>query len=403
MALLRPRFTALDLYGPGVAVLSRMPYGGAQPWLTQDQGLRDALSGGFLPLAGPVPVVCGAPVGTRAILGFLEEAGLPAPGDVRAVRGPDEAAAALRALADSGLRIAAQHRQPEAELPAAWCAVPPALVGDLLDKSRLGDLFPPGRLLPRRILDSLPDRPEDLLREGPAILKVATGLPNGGGLGVRPVRDPAEARRACHDLAAGPRWVLEPWQAFTRSVCVHAAVLADGETTGLGAAEQVLAQGYLHEANWSDEASAVPGEVTGSVLEACARAAAQGYRGLAGVDVGFRADGSWAVLDANFRMNASSSLVLFREALDAAGFPCVRRSVRFTGPDLPRMLAAARPFVRGRAFLPLYAADPSAGAHGGEAMLRGIAFGTSRAETEARAREMAERLGPAEAQSLKKA
>lgn len=368
-----------DLYGDGVALSSHLPLEPG-PWVPRDPGLRDAISGAFLPIAGGTPLLCAASVATPAALDLLEEAGLPRPTALRTFRGPAEYLSALARLAADGFTVAFHHPPGEADAAAVTCAVPPSLLGDLLDKANLGRWFDGISLLPRRVLDALPEDPSALLAGGPAMLKVATGAPHGGGLSVRPVRDGAEAEAACAALAEGPRWVLEAFAPFTRSVCVHTAALADGSCRCFGGAEQILEGGVVHTGNWVDAASDVPPDVEAAALEATRRAAVVGYRGLAGFDVGFEASGRWAVVDANFRLNASSTAVLLRNAL-AGAFPGESLLVATLAADsLEPLLGKARRGMARDWLVPLYAHDPAAGSGRGPALLRSLIRGASRPE-----------------------
>jgi hypothetical protein len=388
MARLQSRWMASDFYGPGVAVASHLPLS-AGPWAPAHPGLRNALSGGFLPLAGDVPVVCAAAVATPEILDLMVEAGLPRPTRLHTFRDPAEYVPMLARIAASGLRLAIQHPHPPDEADPAACAVDPGLLAKLMDKAHLGDLFSPEHLLPRRILTALPERCEDLLREGPAVLKAATGQANGGGLGVRPVRTPAEAEAACQDLGPGPRWVLEAWEPFVHTVCVHTAALADGRAVFFGAAEQVFDSPFRHSGNWADAMADTSEEVARAAVDATARAAAQGYRGPAGFDVGFGAHGKWWVIDANFRLNASTTMMLLREPILRTLGSSALRLCRWRSGDFHALLPAVRRYLRRGWLVPLYAYDPAAGIHGGQALLQGIVCGESRMEIQARMAEMA--------------
>lgn len=393
MASIHPRLMLRDLYGDGVALSSHLPLEPG-PWVPRDPGVRDAISGAFLPIAGGTPLLCAASVATPAGLDLLEEAGLPRPTALRTFRDPAEYLAALSVLAAEGRPVAFHHRPGETDAAMVACAVPPTLLGELLDKACLGRWFDGSCLLPRRVLDALPADPADLLAGGPAVLKVATGAPHGGGLSVRPVRDAGEAEAACAALAEGPRWVLEAWVPFARSICVHAAALADGRCLVLGSAEQILEGGVVHTGNWLDAASDVAPDVETAVLEATRRAAAAGYRGLAGFDVGFEASGRWAVVDANFRLNASSTAVLLRDALIPIGARESRLTATLASGTMNTLLRVARGAMAQGWLVPLYTHDPTAGRHGGPALLRAVVRGPSRAEALARCRGLQEACGP---------
>lgn len=388
MATLRPQWMAADFFGPGVALVGRLPLQ-AGPWAPQAPWLQDALSGAVLAFSGAMPTVCAASTATPEILGLLAEAGLPRASEVMTYAHPGDYLSTLARAAASGLRLATFHPHPPEQVEPARCAVAPVLIAALMDKARLDEIVAPDCLAPRRVLAALPDDPEDLLREGPAVLKVATGLPNGGGLGVRPVRTREEAASACAELAEGGHWVLERWLPFERSVCVHAGVLADGRAVYLGAAEQIFAAPFRHAGNWVDGASEVPEAVARTVVDAAARAAARGYRGLAGFDVGFLPGGGWRILDANFRLNASSTAVLYRAAILAATGATTLKLTQWTARDGPTLLASARRHLRRGWLVPLSLYDPAVGAQGGPARLRGVLLAASRAEAEARGEEMA--------------
>jgi len=388
---LAPARTLADLFGPGVAYVSRRSPN-LHGWSPTATGLVDFQTGNQMGIAGAIPYVVSAGVVTAPALALLAEGGIPVEADLHVYRSSSEYLEILRRLAAGGLRHATQRVHPEEEVPSAACLVRPELQRALNDKGRMEDLVPADWLPTRRVgkVSEIPPA-ERLLADGPVVLKASTPLPSGGGHCVWICRAPEDVEAARAALRSERLVVIEKFLRIRRSVCVHAVVSADGSASLAGFAEEVCGGDGKWLGNWLDaEADAVPAEVEAVVLRIVRAAAARGYRGIVGVDVAFPEDGPPLVLDLNFRVNGSTAAVWLKAGIEEArgGVSMRLRSWAFERgfDDLFRI---ARRAVERRSLLPLCLYDPRACEAGGMPRLHGILVGASRAAVREEERRLA--------------
>ncbi len=380
-ARLVPALTLADLFGPGVAYTSRRSPT-MTGWGPTADGVLDYQTGNQLTIAGRMPCVASAGVATAPALRLLADAGLPVEADLHLYRSPAEYLGVLRQLASRGLRLAAQRAHPPEEIPPATSVVPADLLCDLNDKGRMEEFVPAGWLPPRRLLEvsELPPAEELLAGGQPVVLKVATPLPSGGGHGIWVCRAAADVEAARAALSRERFVVVEKFLPIRRSVCVHAVARRDGSVSITGFAEEVCNADGRWLGNWLDaEADALPEEVPRVVREIVAAAAARGYRGIAGVDVGFPEDGPPRVLDLNFRVNGSTGAAWLQRSVERArGVGSMRLRSFSCESGFDALLRVARGAIERRALIPLCLYDPAASASGGLPRLNGILTGPSR-------------------------
>jgi hypothetical protein len=386
-----PSPTLREVLGEGVAYVPRrspsMP-----GWASTARGPLDFLTGNQLAVAGGVPYVASTGVVTRPALDLLAEAGLTVDAELHPYRSLAEHPAVLRRLIDRGLRLSLQRVHPASEAPAAHCTVRPALLAMLNDKGHLGDFVPAAWLPRRRIVrvDRLPPA-KKLLADGPVVLKAASALPSGGGHGVWIVASEEEVDDARRALAVERLAVVEEFLPIARSVCVHAAVRADGSVVACGTAEEVCERGKWL-GNWLDPAGDdLPADALAAAMGVVTAAAARGYRGLAGVDVALLSDGRPPkILDLNFRVNGSTAAAWLRASLERErGARSIRvRSWTVEGAAFADLLRVARGAVARGTLVPLCLYDPDATATSGVPRMSGLLVGPTREAVEEEQRRL---------------
>jgi hypothetical protein len=219
-----------------------------------------------------------------------------------------------------------------------------------------------------------------LLAEGaPVVLKASTDKPSGGGHGVWICRTSEEVDAARTALAGEERVVIEEFLDIDRTVCIHGVVYSDGSTALLGAAEEIVRNGRWL-GNWHDvQADDVPKPVRAQVHDIIAKAAAAGYCGIAGIDVARLSDGTWRVLDLNFRVNGSTAGAWLRASIEATRGSRVMQgrgwACRAGFEALVRLVGDA---VRRGTLVPFGLYDPAACDAGGLARVAGLVLGESR-------------------------
>ncbi len=378
-----PSVSLAEAFGPGVAYV-RQPALSAARWLPKEPGVVTFLSGGQSALAGRMPVVSNAATVTPDAMACLKDAGFPLDSEFHPYATLAEYGAILRRLAAAGFRLALQTPHEPDEADPRWCLVDPDVQRDLNDKGRLRAYVPEARTPPRTVLppgDAACAAAGAFSARGKVVLKAANRFPSGAGETVRVCTSSADVARALVEMADEPAVVVEEFLEIERSACVHALVHADGTVGILGVAEQVCDAEGRYRGNWIDrrsDALARPDVLT-TVRATVERAARSGYRGFAGIDVAFLADGDWRVLDLNFRVNGSTPAILLRASIEAGVTPRAIRARSWRGnSDFAHLLVAVRAAMDRRALIPLAFYDPLSSPDGGSPRVGGLLLGDSR-------------------------
>ncbi|HET7605991.1 MAG TPA: hypothetical protein VFK28_07975 [Sphingomicrobium sp.] len=386
---LRPTLTMSEIFGPNQIFFPRA-HDGYSDWLPDDPAVLDALTGGSLTIAGDMPIVCSAGHDTPAGLDLMARAGL----EVAQARLHFKAGRQLDALAAAAARpdtrIVFQHALPPGSPEEIWSWIDPALLRFLNDKANLAQLAPPENVPRRRIVDraqyfAAADQPL------PSVLKIATDQSTGGGLGVAICHSLDDLRQAARTFEKCERIVVEEMLDIVRNPCLNFAVMPGGEVRYLGFADQEVTPEGRHYGNWLDLGRPLDEAAIEAATEPVRRAAAMGYRGLAGVDLALTSGSATYVLDLNFRFNASTAAILLAPAITSRSGATAIHLRRVQGPLVADHLAdAMRPFVASGGLIPLNLFDAEAAGHPGKsARSRALVVGASREVVEATEAEMA--------------
>jgi hypothetical protein len=271
------------------------------------------------------------------------------------------------------------HRDDE--IPPAASHAAPDLLRRFNDKGRMEDLVPADWLPRRRTIPvaALPHAEGLLAEDQRVVLKAASERPSGGGHGVWICRTEAEIEAARQALTVEPRVVIEEFLDIAMSVCVHGVVYPDGSSELCGGAEEIVRDGHWL-GNWHDaEGDQVPEAVLAAVSAIVARSALLGYRGIVGIDVALLEDGTWRILDLNFRVNGSTAGTWLRASLERTRGARVLKGRSWIGRHgFDAMVPAVRAAVRRGTLVPLGLYDPDACSMGGFARIGGLLLGASR-------------------------
>jgi hypothetical protein len=390
MSRLVPVTTLAEVFGPRVAYVPRRSPN-LPGWSPPLPGHVDFLTGLQVGLAGGMAyVVCAATV-TPPAVALRAEAGLPVDAELHTYRTVAEYLPLLTRMMGNGYLLASQRVHPEAEIPPHGAHTLPSLVAELNDKGNLAD-FVPEALLPARRTLRVAELPESsaLLHDGrPIVLKAATHKPSGGGHGVWICHAPAEVDAARGLLDRDERVVVEEFLDIETTICVHCVVYPDGRPALIGAAEEIVRNGRWL-GNWHDGAGdRIPAEILAVVRSIVESAASRGYRGIAGIDVARLVDGSWRILDLNFRVNGSTSGAWLREPLRQARGATVMLGRGWScAGGFDQLCRVVHGAVKRGTLLPLGFYDPAAGDMGGLARVSGLLLGESREAIEAENRRL---------------
>lgn len=316
-APLRPLATFDELHPPGTALAARTGHG-CFDWVTQRADALDSVVGQPLAVAGEMPLLCHASATGPAARALLGAAGLAvAPG--AAIYGDEAAARAImRRWLDQGLKLAVIYPLPDHWFPPDAQLVHPGLLARLNSKAHLGELVPPEHCPERVSLDRAGMEQAMTLFPGEAVvLKVSTAIGNGAGNDVFICPDTTARAAALAALAQERRpfegLVVELRESFAEIWCAGFAVL-DDSVRWLGASRHRLSEGGLQAGNIMGGSPALPEAGREAVLTLAARAGTLGYRGLAGCDIGLTVEGRLLIFDLNFRLNASTVMLLLQPA-----------------------------------------------------------------------------------------
>jgi hypothetical protein len=298
----------------------------------------DATPAQLAGFAGALPFIAHEAAVTPVALDFIAHCGLPGASELHVYRTAQEAEAMALELMEKGGRLAYNFGTlPGLEGRSGQHLVSPELYAVLNAKRSLEALVPATHLAPRLTLPGGSTAlPEGCRLAPPVYVKLASGHSTGGGAGVFHCGDEAALAETLDKLSTRLSGedvlVIEADCAVVASWCTGVAV-HDDRVDWLGASCQVFhapARQIANETGTRD----LPGRVKDLSLAIGDKARTEGFRGVAGFDIGELADGSLLVFDLNFRPNSSTGLLLAREAVQQrTGLPVMRSFyLRHDGP-----------------------------------------------------------------------
>ncbi len=278
---------------------------------------------------------------TGLIMQTYARAGLRVAEDIRPYDTRDQAESAADALIARGYRLLGAYPHPAGRYAHSALLVPPALWHRLNAKDHLPDIVPPENLMSRQTipLASLADRNFEF----PVWLKAAGSQPTGWGFAVRYCPDRKTLMNAIADFRAMPgvTHVIAEADAQTEHCWCASIVVDDMGTTYAGFAEQEFASPGHQSGSVINPENPFPSGGQRLAVAVGEAARKQGFRGIAGLDIGMTPEGRFVVFDPNFRLNASTAQALFHGAATArVGLPVSRSFHALT--DLPCATAIDR-------------------------------------------------------------
>lgn len=298
-------------------------------------------------------------------------------------------------LIGAGKRIFSPYPPPGGRFSEEAQLVAPCVYRYLNAKENMDAIVPADHLPKREILSH--EELQAFQPKVPVMLKASGDAATGWGFAVHSCANQAE-----FDAARGwfqahrdsvPAVIVEELVAVSHCWCAGIAV-GDGGTTCFGGAEQLFHAPARQSGTIIDAAAEFPAAgftLAESIGEAARRL---GFAGIAGLDIGLGPGGRLVVFDPNFRINSSTSQLLFHPSAAArAGLPVSRSFQVFAGGPFEDISARLVAPIEEGWFVPtrIFNGEKhplSEGKH----IVTGFVLGNTRAETESIAAELEQRL-----------
>jgi hypothetical protein len=352
---------------------------------------QDAVTTLFSGLLNGIPTVRHRAGVTDAILRTYARAGLQVEEELHAYDTQAEAESLADALIDRGFRLCSAYPMTKGRFSDAAQLVRPDLWQRLNAKENLHQIVPADNLLARRVISL--DEVSDAQLNSPIWLKAAGGQATGWGFAVRHCPDRESLTAALNDFRAMPgvtHIIAEASADIDHCWCVSLAI-NDDSTVFAGFAEQEFSSPGRQSGSVVDPEHPFPILGQRLAIEIGNAARALGFRGMAGLDIGQRADGRLVVFDPNFRFNSSTAQALFHvSATRRAGLGASRSFHRLTSVDCESLIARSLHAIDAGWFVPTRILDGALlPAAGGKSMLTGFVLGADLADTQRRADSLA--------------
>ncbi len=317
----------------------------------------DSMGSAIVGIAGKLPLVAHYAGATPEILELFERAGVSLPEQLLTFRSREDGIRIAREQMARGQRLAYAY-PPVPELRSAPELLFPAGLYSRLNNKLNLTRYVPEEAAPRRFLLQPEAIAQGTLSQlpYPLFLKAAQPGASGAGRDVRVATDDASWRAALDWFACRRDEldcvVVEEGINVVTSWCLGVSILED-RIEHLGSAIQLFLRPSVQNGNLIDPKQPPPPAMLDLALHISAKAQSEGYRGVAGFDMGVDPDGRCFVFDLNFRLNGSTAQLLVHDAAVRRTGATMTRSWRCTVPlsfaDLSKRIL---PFIDTGVFIP---------------------------------------------------
>jgi hypothetical protein len=382
-AWLKPIQSLSQIYGSDV-IYSPRASPNACTWLPHDEFILDSMTGGQIPVAGDMSILCAAGASTPEGLQLLRDAGFDIPQAVFRYSTAVDYLRKLKNLCSERKRIALLFVHPASELSPEACWVKPETLSFINNKANLDVLvsscYAPMRrtLMPSRLLVEISPRCF------PLVVKATTDESSGGGVDVAICRTFWDLKRAAVVFQSCKRVLIEEFLPIKRNLCLNYAATAEGMINYLGCAEQVSSADGKYQGNWIDATTMAPPLAIDIGTRVVVAGFALGYYGCVGIDMAVLEDDRIVVFDLNFRVNGSTAALLLAESVQRTSGRTVLRFRTLQGSETYRdLLNSAYAAMHKGVFLPLSSYDPEVGGYPRtRPRMTGLILGETREEVE---------------------
>jgi hypothetical protein len=331
-------------------------------WQTRLLGFTEvnleAVTGFAVGFLGPRPAVRHHACATDRFFELMELAGQSINERTLCYRTEEEAHQIAHSLVRKGYRLLSAYPMPAQHYRDDMLLVGNALWRQLNAKNQLHQLARPEHLATRRQL-TFRDARRHTIRQ-PVWLKAADDIATGWGYAVRCCIDQNSYLTALDELDAlnpGGDVLLEQHVAVCRSWCAN-MIISSKQVVFAGAAQQLFTQPGKQSGSLIDNDQSPPSSMASLVCDIGERARQAGFQGVAGCDIGEKADGRLVVFDPNFRFNSSSPQVLLHASATARTGTTVSQSVSLHSLlRFPEIAVRLREWIKDGHFIPIRALD----------------------------------------------
>ncbi len=308
--------TLSDLY-PGQTVFAPRTTVKATKWVFDTPIAVDTVTGVTMSVMCDMPLICHKAVATPEALDFIRLSGLFPPSVLLTYCTVEEAIDHARQRIAKGERLATIY-PPMHELDKTDnLLVPTMLYGRLNDKANIADFvnqahFPRRYVIPANKLKQETSSELDY----PVFLKASVDGASGAGIDVRYVNDSISWQSSISWFYSKKKEldgvIVEDAIDVIICWCTGVSILDSG-CRYLGAAIQLFDKPAQQIGNRIDQNHPPPEQVIHISLQIAKQAYEEGYRGIAGFDIGMDTNGKLFVFDLNFRINASTTQLMIHE------------------------------------------------------------------------------------------
>ncbi len=393
--MLKPSASFFDLF-PSETVFAPRSTAAQMRWVFEDAETRlDAGTGLTMAVMGAMPLICHSSVATKAGQNFFRHAGVELPENLHTYDCESDFLGLVTAFVQQGKRLAYIY-PPVPELinsPALLNSV--EMYNWLNDKSNLETLvpetyLPESAVYPATEMDGL----LSVFPGASVFIKACHPGASGAGTDVwycAGVTDREAALAwltARRDGLSGVR--VEREVRLDHCWCLNLAI-RDHDVCYLGAAEQLFSSQGKQSGSRIDVANPPPESAIGVARNIAELAREHGYRGIVGFDIGVSPHGGVYVFDLNFRMAASTPMVLMHESACRRIDATVSQSwtIRISG-SLEDHLVRLAPYAEEGRFVPFRLSESSGGC--GDCTISGMVVGNAVPDIDVLAQEITHAL-----------
>lgn len=309
--MLKPKYTMREIYGD--VVFSARPAHEDNPWMPSVEKLN-ALSGRES-LIADVPVLVHEATQTEKARKLFQLAGLHFPEQPYVYDSKKDYDDVLKKWSAERKQIVLQyiHDVDTVDRDAYWMDA--ELLNYLNSKAYLRDIVP-DKYVPEREVVSSKQLAEALKRwELPFVLKPGDETPTAGGYGVQicHTNEQLEVAKALFTQEGAENVIIEK---YVEEIANYSCQYAYSPKIGLqylGTSVQITDDEGIYAGNVM--VSDVPEAVIQAGLEIMQSGVDKGYIGVAGFDLLWTAEGEVRAIDLNFRLNGSTSMLMYADSL----------------------------------------------------------------------------------------